>query len=186
MAEEKKIVVPGNRLGVIEEYIPGEGTYEENGELFSSRVGVPSINSQSRKLTVEGSKRVAVPEVGDYVEGVVVSMKEDAANIRILEIKGKKPLTGVFSGVLHVSQAARGYVESLTDAVSLGDRILAKVLTSWSPYQLTTASDDLGVLYSTCRRCGTELVLRRGRLFCDRDRIVEKRKIARNYAVRGE
>ena len=33
--EEKNIVMPGEKLGIIEQYLPGEGTYDDNGEIKS-------------------------------------------------------------------------------------------------------------------------------------------------------
>ena len=36
MGEEKEeIVMPGDKLGIIEQYVPGEGTYDDNGEIKS-------------------------------------------------------------------------------------------------------------------------------------------------------
>jgi exosome complex RNA-binding protein Csl4 len=75
-------------------------------------------------------------------------------------------------------------VNSIHDALNLGDRVLAKVMTSWPPYQLSTADDELGVLYSTCSRCGDELVMRRGGLFCRRDKLFERKKVSRSYLIK--
>ena len=182
--DKKKVAVPGERLGVEEEYVPGNNVFVEEGQLYSKAYGALEVDNKSKKMSVSEANRVAVPEVGDIVEGVVVGMKEDSASVTIVAIRGKKPLSGNFSGVLHVSQAAKSYVNSLFDAVNLNDRILAKVLISWSPYQLSTADDELGVIYSTCTRCGTELVFKRGGLFCRRDKLYERKKISRSYLLK--
>lgn len=184
--ENEKIATPGDRLGVEEEYVPGTGVYVEDGELYSNTSGAVSIDAQSKKMNIKSEKNVAVPEAGDKVEGIVVGLKEDSANIRIIAIRGKRELTGVFSGVLHVSQLAKSYVNSIFDAINLNDRVLAKVVTSWPPYQLTIADDDLGVIHSRCTRCGEELVLRKGGLFCKRDKIFESKKISRSYLHKEE
>ena len=34
--EEDKIVMPGDKLGIIEQYLPGEGTYDDDGDIKSS------------------------------------------------------------------------------------------------------------------------------------------------------
>ncbi|MBE6502083.1 MAG: RNA-binding protein, partial [Methanobrevibacter thaueri] len=31
--EDEKIVMPGDKLGIIEQYLPGEGTYDDNGDI---------------------------------------------------------------------------------------------------------------------------------------------------------
>jgi exosome complex component CSL4 len=184
--DSKAVVTPGEKLGVIEEYMPGNNTYEDDGKVISSAVGAPDIDAQNRKIGVKAERRVSVPEVGDVVEGVVTMMKEDVAQVKIIDIRGKKPLTGDFSGTLHVSQANKGYVNSIHDVLNFNDRILAKVTTSWAPYQLSTADDDLGVIYARCPKCGNELVLKGGRAFCKRDNFYEKKKVSRLNVFKGE
>ncbi|MDI9644977.1 MAG: exosome complex RNA-binding protein Csl4 [Candidatus Verstraetearchaeota archaeon] len=181
---QKKVVSPGDRLGVIEEYMPGSGTYEEDGKIVSSMAGLLELDTKSRTVGVRGGRKAPIPEIGDIVEGVVVSMKEDVALVKIVGIRGKKSLTGDFSAQLHVSQVSKEYTKSIFDAVNLNDRILAKVTTSWSPYQLSTEDENLGVIYSTCSKCGSELVLKKGRLCCDNDKTTEKKKISKDYLVR--
>ena len=182
--ESKRVAIPGERLGVEEEYVPGKGVYVENGELYSKAYGEVDVDAQGKRIDVRSSKNVTVPEVGDLVEAVIEGMKEDSARVRIMVIRGKRSLTGDFEGVLHVSQIAKSYVESIFDAVNMNDRILARVVTSWPPFQLSTADDDLGVIYSTCTKCGEELVLRKGGLFCRRDKIFERKKISRSYLLK--
>lgn len=181
---ERRVVAPGDKLGVIEEYMPGSGTYEEDGKIISNMAGSLELDAKSRTVGVKVGRKASVPEVGDIVEGIVVGMKEDVALVKIVEIKGKKPLTGDFSAQLHVSQVSKEYIKSIFDSVNINDRILAKVTTGWSPYQLSTVDDDLGVIYSTCSRCGAELVLKKGRLCCVKDGIAERKKISRSYLVK--
>jgi len=183
---KKKVVTPGEKIGVIEEYMPGSNTYEDDGNVISSAVGTLDIDAQNRKIGVKAEKRAVIPEVGDVIEGVITMMKEDVAQVKIIDIKGKKPLTGDFSGSLHVSQAAKSYTTSIYDVANLNDRILAKITTSWMPYQLSTADDDLGVIYGVCIRCGDELVLKGGRPFCKRDNLYEKKKLSGLNVFKGE
>src|SRR5512139_3564995 len=113
--EKKKVVTPGEKIGVIEEYMPGGNTYEDDGKVISSAVGTLDIDAQNRKIGVKAERRVAVPEVGDVIEGVITMMKEDVAQVKIIDIKGKRPLSGDFSASLHVSQAAKSYTTSIYD-----------------------------------------------------------------------
>ena len=43
------VVLPGDRLGVIEEFIPGSGTYEEEGVIFSSIQGQINLDMEKRE-----------------------------------------------------------------------------------------------------------------------------------------
>ena len=45
---EEKIVMPGDKLGIIEQYVPGEGTYDDDGEIKSSVLGNVKINQKNR------------------------------------------------------------------------------------------------------------------------------------------
>ena len=31
--------MPGEKLGIIEQYLPGEGTYDDNGDIKASELG---------------------------------------------------------------------------------------------------------------------------------------------------
>ena len=44
------LVVPGERLGVIEEFIPDLGTYEKNGVIYSKIVGRSLLDLQNRRV----------------------------------------------------------------------------------------------------------------------------------------
>ena len=51
MANEKKAVaVPGERLGSLEEYLPGKGTYIRHGYLYSSLVGFKHVEKNENKV----------------------------------------------------------------------------------------------------------------------------------------
>ena len=51
--EEEQIVMPGDKLGIIEQYLPGEGTYDDNGEIKSSVLGNVKINQKMQAISVE-------------------------------------------------------------------------------------------------------------------------------------
>ena len=42
--KEDKIVMPGDKIGIIEQYLPGEGTYDDNGDIKSAVLGNVKIN----------------------------------------------------------------------------------------------------------------------------------------------
>jgi len=180
----KDVVMPGDELGVIEEYMPGNGTYEDDGKIKSSSVGTLDLDTKSRKAGVSVSRKFSVPEAGDLVEGIVTLVKDDKAVVSIVGIRGKRPLTGEFTGELHISQAAKSYTKSMHDVTNVNDRILAKVITGWTPYQLSTADDNLGVIFATCTKCGDSLVLRGDKLVCLAEKVYERRKVSSEYSLR--
>ena len=46
--KEEQIVMPGDKLGIIEQYLPGEGTYDDNGDIKASVLGNVKINQKIR------------------------------------------------------------------------------------------------------------------------------------------
>ena len=106
-AEQKSghLVLPGERLGVIEEFIPDSGTYVKDGVIYARIVGRALMDLLNKRVSVypvvDG---VAVPGVGSSVVGQVGSAQSDNVLVRIFEIVDKKKLSGVFSGILHISE----------------------------------------------------------------------------------
>ncbi|RLI20409.1 RNA-binding protein [Candidatus Bathyarchaeota archaeon] len=183
--EEKRsgrFVVPGEKLGVIEEFMPGPGTYVYNGTIYSKITGRTLVDVLSKKVSVYPVVHAApVPRVGSIVIGQVYNVQSKIAVIRIWRI-GKKLLSGFFSGILHISDASREYVENMFDAYRTGDIVKAKVISEKNrTYHLSTAEKNLGVIFAFCSNCGYMLRLERGRLKCARCGKLEKRKVASDY-----
>lgn len=182
-----RVIIPGEQIGVEEEFIPGSGVYVENGRIYSSKLGLLMIDNKNKKINVKEKTKLAIPEVGDLIEGIIIGpIREDSTFVEIIKILNKKNLKGKFTGMLHVSQISRGRLSTILNAVSLGDWILAKVITSWPPYQLSILENDLGIIYSTCPKCGKELVLKKERLYCDKDKIFIRKKISSKYLIKED
>jgi len=174
--------VPGEKLGVIEEFTPGPGTYVKEGNIYAKVTGHTLVDLLKRMISVyPAAHAVNVPHVGSTVIGQVHDMQKRTATIRIFNVS-KKPLSGVFTGVLHISDAAQGYVDYMHDVCRTGDLIRAKVFSDKNrTYHLTTAEKKLGVIYAFCSNCGHMLTLKKKALFCSQCGKTEKRKIASDY-----
>src|SRR2546425_952420 len=48
-----QFVVPGEKLGVVEEFMPGRGTVEVDGTVFSSQTGVAAVDSNRHIVSVK-------------------------------------------------------------------------------------------------------------------------------------
>jgi exosome complex component CSL4 len=94
----------------------------------------------------------------------------------------KKKLSGVFSGILHISDVEDRYVDSMNEVCKPGDIIRAKVISEKNQiYHLTTVDKDLGVLYAFCSLCGNLLEQRKYEMRCPKCGNIEKRKTALDY-----
>jgi exosome complex component CSL4 len=177
------LVLPGERLGVIEEFIPDTGTYAKDGVIYSKTVGCALMDMMNRKVSVYPLiKEPSVPKVGAKIIGQVGNAQSDNVLVRIFRV-GPKKLSGVFSGILHISDVQDRYVNSMGDATKTGDIIRAKVISEKNQiYHLTTVEKDLGVLYAFCGRCGNFLEQKRNEMKCPRCGNIEQRKTAPDYA----
>jgi exosome complex component CSL4 len=176
------LVLPGERLGVIEEFIPDSGTYSKDGVIYSKIVGCALMDMLNRKVSVYPLvEEAAVPKVGTNVIGQVGNAQSDNVLVRIFKV-GDKNLSGIFSGILHISDVSDRYVDSMNDACKPGDVIRAKVISEKNQiYHLSTADNDSGVLYGFCGRCGNLLEQKRNEMRCPKCGNIENRKIAPGY-----
>ncbi len=175
-------VVPGDRLGVIEEFIPDSGTYVEHGTIYSNITGRTLLDTLSKKMSVYPIVREAtVPLAGSTIIGRVRSVQNKMAALRIFKI-GKTLLSGFFTGTLHISDTSFGYVETMFEVCKPGDIMRAKVIVNKNrTYHLSTVEKNLGVIYAFCSRCGYMLLLERQRMRCTKCGKIEKRKAASDY-----
>ena len=111
--KEEKIVMPGDKLGIIEQYLPGDGTYDDNGDIKSSVLGNVKINQKMKVISVEGTAKPALLKVGDMVYGQITDIKPQRANVKIDCMKDNgRPLALPYMGAIHISQAKKDYLES--------------------------------------------------------------------------
>jgi exosome complex component CSL4 len=176
------LVLPGERLGVIEEFIPDSGTYSKDGVIYSKTVGCALMDMLNRKVSVYPLvPEASVPKVGTIVVGQVGNAQSDNVLVRIFKV-GDKNITGVFTGILHISDVSDRYIDSMNDACKPGDIIRARVISDKNQiYHLSTADKDLGVLYGFCGRCGNLLEQKRNEMHCPRCGNIERRKTAPEY-----
>jgi exosome complex component CSL4 len=177
------LVLPGERLGVIEEFIPDSGTYVKEGVIYSKVVGRALVDLLNKRVSVypviEGA---VVPKVSTTVVGQVGSAQSDNVFVRIFEVGAKKKMSGVFSGILHISDVSDRYVNSMNEVCKPGDIVRAKVISEKNQiYHLTTVDKNLGVIHAFCSICSGVLEQSRQEMHCTKCGNVERRKTAFDY-----
>jgi exosome complex component CSL4 len=179
-------VVPGERLGVVEEFDPGRGTVEVNGIVYSSQTGTAAVDTKRRVVSVKtAAGPVVVPEEGSSVTGVVEKVQEKMAIVNLVLVDGKKMVLP-FTGMLHISNSSPRFERVMSEVCKPNDILRAKVIdTSQRIPKLTTIGRDLGVIKAYCSRCGNELVLSGRILRCSNCRNVERRRLAEDFPPEG-
>jgi exosome complex component CSL4 len=175
-------VVPGERLGVIEEFTPGPGTYVEEGIIHSEVTGCTLLDMLNKQVSVYPLvEKATVPQVGDVVTGLVLDVRSKQATLRVFQV-GEKTLSGFFTGMLHISSVSQGYVDNMYDVCKAGDVMRAKVISTKNrTFFLSTAEKDLGVTYALCSRCGNPLQPKDRGMRCDHCGNLERRKKSPYY-----
>ncbi|MGO8806289.1 MAG: exosome complex RNA-binding protein Csl4 [Candidatus Bathyarchaeia archaeon] len=176
------LVVPGERLGVIEEFVPDSGTYVKDGVIYSKIVGRKLVDLQSRRVSVyPAAEGAVVPKVSGVVLGQVGNAQSDNVLVKIFKV-GNKKISGEFGGILHISDVSDRYVTSMNDVCKPGDIVRAKVISEKNRvFHLTTNDKNLGIIDAFCSRCGSLLEPDRYELHCPKCGNIEKRKLAPDY-----
>ncbi len=178
-------VVPGDFLATVEEFVPGNGAYEEEGKIYAASTGVVLVDPKTKHISIF-SRAPGPPELkrGDIVIGKVDEVREQTASVVIEVLRGRegRELPPPNQGSIHISQTNTNYVEELGREFKVGDIVRAKVLNAnREPVQLTTVSEDLGVIVAKCSRCRGLLDRQEKRLICPVCGNVESRKLASDY-----
>ncbi|MEM4187634.1 MAG: exosome complex RNA-binding protein Csl4 [Candidatus Hadarchaeum sp.] len=178
-------VVPGDFLATAEEFVPGNGAYEENGKIYAANTGVVLVDARTKHISVF-SRSAGVPTLkrGDIIIGRVDEVRDQNATVVIGRLRGRedRALPPPNVGSIHISQTDAGYVKDLGREFRVGDIVRAKVINAnREPVQLSTVGEDLGVIVAFCARCRSPLARQGKKLVCDSCGNVEFRKIANDY-----
>lgn len=149
---DASVVVPGERIGVVEEYIGGEGVFEAGGVLFSTYLGF--LDSEDLKVSVRPVKKPLLPlRAGEIALGEIRSA--DRSNFNLFLTVLLKPRVGVLIPPVHASMPKR--------ASNLGarpsDLVIVKVESVENGIVTVTMEgpSELGVVRSICEACGSTL-----------------------------
>ena len=182
----KEIVIPGEKIAVIEEYLPKENVYVNIDYILSKVIGVLYKDDEKKEIGVRRLKNVGLPKKGDIVYGVVTSIRDPIAYVDIVYIENRnKMFLNPFDSFLHANNVSSMYVRSLYDAIGYGDIIRAYIIDgSNPPYELSTKGREFGVVFARCPLCMRPLRRKGYELFCSRCRKKFKRKISTYYLLK--
>ena len=181
--KEGDSVLPGERLGVIEEFLPGDGTFQDEDDVvYASITGIVHIDMKERKISVKATTRTPVyPKRNDVVLGEIQHVTKKSAIVNIFQIEDE-PCPISFSGYLFITNTAGGYIEQMRDIFAPGDLIIARVQQQADGLaRLSTVGSRFGVFHASCSRCGGPLHRQGRRLECAECGNFEERKLSQRY-----
>lgn len=119
LTKDKEVVVPGELLAEGMDYLPGFGTYREGENIFSSRLGLITIDGRAIKLIpLSGTY---IPKRGDTVLGKVEE---------ILMSGWRLGLNSPYTAVMNVRDATSEFIPkgaNLTQYYDFGDYVVCKI-----------------------------------------------------------
>ncbi|CAG8561520.1 3380_t:CDS:2 [Funneliformis caledonium] len=179
----KSIVTPGQRLGFAQDYAAGSGTYVRGNLLYASVVGVKRV----LKPTAEGEakkKQSAIPEEFSIVTGKVIRITPKEAVVSIMVV-GNSPCKEDFQGIIRQRdvRATEKDKVKIHNSFRPGDIIRAEVISLGDArsYYLSTAKNELGVIYAQSVEGAAMIPISWQEMQCTKTNTKELRKCAKPF-----
>ena len=152
---DEKLRIPGEKIASIEEYLPGDNTFEDDDSIRATTIGEINLDSSERLASINRQKQITVPNVGDVIIGVVEANLPSMIAIMIKFVNGKKMNSNL--ECICVTRHIRKKNIALAQ-----DVVKAKIISHINgTIHATIDSQELGVLFTKCRKChGTVVKMR--------------------------
>jgi len=180
----KKLVVPGEHLASAEEVMPGDNTYSENDEVYSSAFGEMREREHKLEVGLDQGRKITTPQVGSDLYCVVRRLSPTKAFVNCVPFEGfdKKGSVSEVSAVLPVQNIKRDHVREMRDELRAGDIIKAKISKIVKEgIDISIFGPAYGVVRAFCSDCRSGMVLKDSALICSSCGKEEKRKLSADY-----
>ncbi len=175
-------VFPGDEVAVEEEYLASEGTFAKDGKIYASQIGILELDDDECTARVISPNPPNVLKVGDTVYAIVQDIRKTMATADVVAKEGtERGLGGETYATIHVSKISDGYTDEVSKELRKGDYIRASVIGVKPSLQLSTKGPRNGVIRALCGTCKTELVRKKGGLYCEKCDRTNPRKLAEDY-----
>ncbi len=173
MSENQKI--PGEKIVSIEEYLSGENTYEDNDVIRATVIGDINLDSTERLASINRQKQITVPKVGDIIIGVVEANLPSMIAIMIKFVNGKKVVSDL--ECVCVTRHIRKKNIALAK-----DVVKAEIISHINgTIHASIDSQELGVLFTKCRKCFGTVVKMRDAVKCKDCGWIDDRKLSLDF-----
>lgn len=156
-------VLPGDKIAIIEEFLPDETCFEQNGSIYSKVLGQVVIDPKKHKISVVPEKQFLEIKNGEVGFARVEFVKKQMASVNIHKIE-KKSITIPTNAILHISEVSRRFVKNMYEVTRPGDWIKFRVIRANKVIYISLIGEGLGVVESDCIVCGHELKFKRRNL----------------------
>ena len=173
MNDKQKI--PGEKIAQIEEYLPGENTFEDNDVIRATTIGNIELDSNERLASINRQTQITVPKVGDVIIGVVEANLPSMIAIMIKYVNGKKVVADL--ECICVTRHIRKKNIALAK-----DVVKAEIISHINgTIHASIDSQELGVLFTKCRKCFGTVVKMRDAVKCKDCGWIDDRKLSSEF-----
>lgn len=174
-------VIPGDKIAVIEEFLPDETCYEQDGSICSSVIGRVVTDTQKHKISVVPDHPHQTAKKGDVGIGRVEFVKNKMASVEIYRLEGRDVFPPT-KATLHIWEVSHGFVKNMYEVARPGDWVRFRLTRAGNFVDVGLVGDELGVIQAFCNHCGSELQLkRRNTLECPNCELIQPRITSRQY-----
>lgn len=179
-------IIPGDDLGVIEEFEGGTNTYVSDGNVRSSAVGFRIYDIRKRIVKIQQSNSPALPKIGDVVVGYVDMLFGSMFSIRIIYINNVRTFAGI-SAIASTKMVQNNNYRDRDGRRSkylfrVGDIVRGRVFSLLnSNIHIAIDEKELGLLYTLCYNCGNDTLRSHNGIKCPMCGTYEDRKITIDY-----
>ena len=167
--------IPGEKIAQIEEYLAGDNTYEDNDVIRATTIGDINLDSVERLASVNRQKQITVPKVGDIIIGVVEANLPSMIAIMIKFVNGKK-VNSDLECVCVTRHIRKKNIALAKDVVKV--EIISHIN---GTIHASIDSEDLGVLFTKCRKCFGTVVKMRDAVKCKDCGWIDDRKLSSDF-----
>ncbi len=173
MSENKTI--PGDKIGIIEEFESGKNTFEDGHNVRATVIGTVEIDKKSRIAQVQNIRTSGIPEVDDVVIGTVAAVMSSMIAVSINYVNNIRTKSNV-ECICQTRHFRKKNIALLNDIVVL--RIIAH---KNGTIHASINEPEFGVLFTKCKKCGGQVIPMRDAIKCTECNWIDERKLSNNF-----
>ena len=173
MSDNKTI--PGDKIGIIEEFESGKNTFEDGHIVRATVVGTVEIDKKSRTAQVQNIPTSGIPEVDDVVIGTVAAVMSSMIAVSINYVNNIRTKSNV-ECICQTRHFRRKNIALVNDIVVL--RITAH---KNGTIHASINEPEFGVLFTKCKKCGGTVIPMRDAIKCTECNWIDERKLSNNF-----
>ena len=167
--------LPGDKIAIIEEFEGGKNTFDDGHNVRSTVIGITEIDKKNRIAQVENLKFPGIPAVNDVIIGTVVAVMSSMIAVSINYVNNIRTKSNV-ECICQTRNLRKKNVALLNDIVTL--KIIAH---KNGTIHATLSEQDLGVLFTKCKKCGGSVIPLRDAIKCTECNWIDERKLSSNF-----